>query len=116
MSEKLPKEDGKEKVITSLYESSNKSYIDCGLTGDMLNEIEYFDWFVAFREHYQKNMGDSAACRAVKNPFGPAINIPEDGRIEFVIDYDHQALKFWISPKDEQARDIVYSFIERLLN
>jgi hypothetical protein len=78
-------------------------------------------WFDAFQSHWQyhemRRTGEKErrTYEKIEHQHGPAIRIPaSDTKIVFIVDYDHSALKFNLREGDEQARDIIYTFLEKL--
>ncbi|MBR9692007.1 hypothetical protein GOV06_04415 [Candidatus Woesearchaeota archaeon] len=114
--EKLPKEDGLDKAIISIEEKT-KHLIEVDCTRDLIFGVENItDWLEAFQEHYNLETGqnhsywphDNIMIRGMKIP-------PSKPGVDFSVDYSHMCLRFRTSRRDEKQRDIVYKFIERLM-
>jgi hypothetical protein len=115
--EKLPKEDRIEKRIKSIYETREKNHVAFELTDEFLSSLTYNEWLNAFKEHYNDYTKSDSKCEFYEHIGLKGILIPRDkNRITFEVDREHRDLKFWIHKGDEEARDIVYKFIERLMD
>ena len=116
--DRLPRENPEEyRVIHSINELAHGCYIDMGF--NFINELTPEEWFAAFKEHYEKETGctlGDPGYKEVRSLDGRTMDIPpENPRIRFTKDSDHSALKFRVGEQDKEARCIIYSFLERLM-
>lgn len=112
--ERLPRENNESKLILNI--SGNNHYIDVTLSIDLFDAVTPEVWLKGFQEHYNFSKGivnDSPIHidfpENTKNMYIPEI----DTQINFEVDSEHKALK--IRVKDEKASDIVYGFLERII-
>ena len=112
--DKLPKEDGEDKRIFGIRDIGH--HIDMGMTSEMFCEVVPEDWLMAFQAHHNETTRGSNNCKSFEDPNGRAIRISsERSRVKLLADNGHHALKFWMRGEDEESRDIVYGFLERLV-
>ena len=112
--EKLPRVDGETKVLYPVRDSGH--FIDQGLSSELIgHELGYDGWLRAFHEHSGDRLGVPGEYESHRYCFGRGVKIPlPDTRIEFVVDLEHGALKGYMDPRDKEARQVFFEFIERL--
>ena len=115
--EQIPREDGECKKVVSIDEYANQTLIDVTVTSELLSSVGRFEeWLLAFQEHYEHCIGQKTDYMPYRHIQMRGMKIPKDvQRIDFRVDWGHDALKFRIPEGDEEARDIVYDFLEHIL-
>jgi hypothetical protein len=111
----LPREDLKNhKVTYGIKAMDNGSHIE--MRFNFLRDISLKNWFESFTKYYSQETETEAQYTRNKKYWGRSIFVPKDNpKIKMSVDYKHSALKFGIEEKDIASRDIVCSFLERLM-
>ncbi|MDP2628658.1 MAG: hypothetical protein Q8P15_02045 [Nanoarchaeota archaeon] len=115
--EKIPKENGIDKLIIDIKDIGH--YIDMGLTSCLFLELGSEGWLNAFKEYYSQTTRENLEdCNIFeKKGYGLAVLVPkENSRVEFLADNGHYALKFILNSEDEESREIIYRFLEKIMN
>lgn len=116
--ELIPKEDGLYKRVYDIYENERKFRMEISLSRDLISDTDHYeDWFQMFREHYCKTKEQQVNFSKERGIQSITMSIPiEKPKIKFEVDYSHMCFRFYYPEKDEESRDIIYKFIERILN
>jgi hypothetical protein len=122
-----------EKIISNIKELSKREDLDMGIHGieedktaglievscfDMISYPvqSYDEWLDAFQEHYNNLTGENADYSQYNGIKQKGMFIPDSTRkIRFEVDSSHNCFRFNIPKKDEDARTLVYKFIEKLM-
>ncbi|MEE9525174.1 MAG: hypothetical protein V3V78_01035 [Candidatus Woesearchaeota archaeon] len=110
---KLPKEDDEEKIIYDVKEKEgNRIEVLC--SPELICAMDKFDdWLEAFKEHYNEAIEGNFDYSPYNNVQLVGMHIPsEEPRVDFRVDWSKHELDFRFT--DEDSKDIIYDFIERI--
>jgi len=119
LAQQLPKEDGKLKRIWDIRENTSldQTFIIVNATGDLICGVDNLnDWFDAFQEHYNAATNQNGDYISEKGIMLRDMFICNASpRVRFRVDTSKYELQFVFLKEEQQLRDVVYSFIERIM-
>jgi hypothetical protein len=120
LTKKVPKEDGELKRILDIRENTSldHTFISVDTTGELLCGMDNLDeWFDAFQEHYNAATNQNGDYILEKGIMLKEMFICNASpRVRFRVDISKYELQFVFLKEEKQLRDVVYSFIERIIS
>lgn len=115
----VPKEDGELKRIRDIRENTSldHTFITVDTTGELICAPQNLDdWFDVFQEHYNLATNQNGDYTSEKGVMLRDMFICNASpTVRFRVDTSKYELQFAFLKKEKQLRDVVYSFIERMM-